>query len=60
MKYMQEQKTNEQVVAEIERIHAEYMEKINELKKEKKLLIEEMVSKLEEKKKEELMKKIKM
>lgn len=57
---MQEQKTNEQVVAEIERIHAEYIEKINELKKEKKLLIEEMVSKLEEKKKEELMKKIKM
>jgi len=57
---MQEQKTNEQVVAEIERIHAEYMEKINELKKEKKLLIEEIVSKLEEKKKEELMKKIKM
>ncbi len=60
MKYMQEQKINEQVVAEIERIHAEYIEKINELKKEKKLLIEEMVSKLEEKKKEELMKKIKM
>jgi len=57
---MQEQKINEQVVAEIERIHAEYIEKINELKKEKKLLIEEMVSKLEEKKKEELMKKIKM
>jgi len=60
LKYMQEQKINEQVVAEIERIHAEYIEKINELKKEKKLLIEEMVSKLEEKKKEELMKKIKM
>ena len=60
MKYIQEQKINEQVVAEIERIHAEYIEKINELKKEKKLLIEEMVSKLEEKKKEELMKKIKM
>jgi hypothetical protein len=51
---------NKNIVAEIEKIHAEYMEKIAELKKEKKQLINEVVSKLEEKKREELMKKINM
>lgn len=51
---------NKNIVAEIEKIYAEYMEKIAELKKEKNQLINEVISKLEENKREELMKKIKI
>ena len=48
---------NQKIIKEIEKISKEYWEKIDELKLEQNEVIREYILKLEEKKKEELMKK---
>jgi gamma-glutamylcyclotransferase (GGCT)/AIG2-like uncharacterized protein YtfP len=48
---------DKKIIAEIEKISKEYWEKLGELKMEQNEVVREYILKLEEKKKEELMKK---
>ncbi|KKQ13861.1 MAG: hypothetical protein US30_C0008G0044 [Candidatus Moranbacteria bacterium GW2011_GWF2_36_839] len=54
---MDKYQNNKEKVVEIERIYKEYLDQMNELKKAQNKLIDDYIYKLEEKKKEEIMKK---
>lgn len=55
---MNNSKESEKIIEEIEKISKEYWAKLDELKLEQNEVIREYILKLEEKKKEELMKKL--